>query len=663
MVGRNGLAKSIPVCRTRSRIWGAVLAIGGLALALRWVYPTLIEFWYDEAYHTRIALFIAHYGYRPVFGVESSVGVRQLPLFLYMNALPLYFWPHPLAVFYFVSGLHALAIPLTYVLCQRYWGTRAGLIAALLFAVSAWAVLYARKIWVLNISCFTVLFAIAFFRAFVEGEGWAWPLAWLAAAVLLALHLAGLAFVAVLLMAMVLRARRLPWLWALKGMATFALVLSPFLVADARQDWANIRRFLAYSGDLGEISVDAWDLAFQLITGTKIAALAGVNAAAFRATLSFWELPGLIFGGIFAIALFHAIAWSILGPSARRWSYLALLLWTLIPLLLQTYHTRPVYPHYFTILYPAPYVLVAALVTDGQAWARKILGRKALFWVQRGIAALLVVWSVSQLVHLFAIWHFVDTQPTLGGFGTPLKYPLTAAEHAKALAGKRQIVVVASEGELEWSPPRQMFDILLFNHDRRFVDGNSTVLVPEEAAVYLVGPYTGKEVGLAATVHFFTELIGARQVEAISGPNGEQYLLIEWDAAARRIPEGFRSWTPPIRLANGTRLLAYRVKHHPHGWEVWLGWTVDATTPQVYRLYVHGLDAQGNTVAIGDASGLLPYFRRQGDWVFSLVVLDPSVRIQTLRVGMYSYPDQKRIPIIEPAPWAGKEGVFIPIEE
>ena len=81
-----------------------------LAFGLRTTWPTLAEFKYDEANVVRHALQIAHEGALPVVGVDSSTGVKNLPLMLYLMALPLRYLPLRPAL------LHVVGIGMLYVL-------------------------------------------------------------------------------------------------------------------------------------------------------------------------------------------------------------------------------------------------------------------------------------------------------------------------------------------------------------------------------------------------------------------------------------------------------------------------------------------------------------------------------------------------------------------
>lgn len=151
---------------TRARWVALVILIGALALRMGW--PTLTEFKLDEANVIRHAQAIAWTGYRPLAGVRSSFGATNLPLTLYLTAIPLRFWQDPISAVLFISLLNGLAVWATYHLIRKYFNPSVGLLAAFLFAVNAWATLLGRKIWCRTLPLFTIFMMEALFATFTR---------------------------------------------------------------------------------------------------------------------------------------------------------------------------------------------------------------------------------------------------------------------------------------------------------------------------------------------------------------------------------------------------------------------------------------------------------------------------------------------------------------
>ena len=65
-----------------------------------------------------------------------------------------------------------------------------------------------------------------------------------------------------------------------------------------------------------------------------------------------------------ALALFYGLIQVVRGSGERRDSFLLLLLWFAVPLILQSRSTAPVQPHYSVLFYPVQFLLIAAMVVD-----------------------------------------------------------------------------------------------------------------------------------------------------------------------------------------------------------------------------------------------------------------------------------------------------------
>jgi hypothetical protein len=484
--------------------WGAravLLVVLALALFLRMGWPTLAEFKRDEATVVRRALAIAYEGDRPAVGVGASVGLANLPLCLYLVAVPLRLWPDPVAAVLFVGLLNGLAVLACYALGRAYFGRAVGWVASFLFAVSPWAVLYGRKIWSQNLPLVTLGFFAALFATFVRGRRWALVGAFVALAALIGLHLGGLAFAPVLLIAMLLYRKDVARWPLLLGILLLLLALSPYLIHDALDGWPNLRGFLGYAGGEARFSWDALRYAFMLSGGEGVQGMAGGRYQAYLAGLpDLWWLNWLVMG-LMAMALLYGAVQVVKGPRKRCRSFLLLFLWLVIPVGMQSFPTTPVHPHYFILLYPVQFLFIAVFLVDVlgrvsisirreakrlipirreakrlipirreakrlipiqreakrlipirreakrlipiQREAKRLIPRSRL--AIRGVAVLrllligaLVLWGGWQVAVMGRLLVFMERYPTTGGYGIPLKYPRLAAQEARRLAALSQ---------------------------------------------------------------------------------------------------------------------------------------------------------------------------------------------------------------------------------
>ncbi len=631
--------------------WG-LLALTGLGVFLRWFRPLLVEYSFDEALVSRLSLLIAYWDYRPLVGVQASIGPYQFPLFLYIAALAVRVWPSPLAIVYWIALLNALAIPVAYVLGKRYWGTKVGLLAAFLFAVNAWSVAYARKIWTQNITLVTVMFFLMVFLAFVDRKPWALVGAWGGVAALIGLHLEGMAFLVLLVLVIFLWRKDVRPAPLLAGVVLFALLLSPYFYHDAQQGWRNLRAFVLYGQSPAIVTFHAVDFAFRLASGRALHSLGGYRASDLKDVLP----PGLflpyLFEGLLVVSMLYAgwRAWR--GPLRERRAYTLLLLWFWLPILLQIRHTRPVFPHYFTILYPSAFLLVSAFLFHGLSTGRWTRG------VQRVGLAFLFLWGLWQVVAFQRVLSFVDAHPTPGGFGVPFKYFYQAAEEAKRLAAGKDVLVIARDAGQEWSVSFLQFDALLFTYpQRRFVNGQNTVVIPQKPVVFLIVP---DEAGSNHVATFLRRFPEVQHLQEIARPDGATFVLA-WKGDRRPdLPPEFVRFPELIHMENGVVLEGYRVWRAPQALDVWIAWRIPRPLSGRYHLFVHVLDEKGQMVGQGDVSAVLPYYQRAGDLVCTHLIIPLQQRGRVfVHTGMYEYPSLKRVSIVKPRHFLAKDLVTL----
>ncbi|MBI4772428.1 MAG: glycosyltransferase family 39 protein [Chloroflexi bacterium] len=396
----------------------AILLLAGL---LRMGWPGLAEFKADEAHLLNISLDLAEGRRLPLRGIEFSIGLPHPPISVYLYALPL-LPPFartpaeraPLAAGLFVGALNTLSIAVTWAVGRRYFGRRAGLLAALLYAASPWAVVYSRKIWANDLlPLFVTGWAACGLLALVEGRR-----RWLAPClVLLALaaqiHLSALALVPATGLALLVFRRRVGWRQVGWGALLSALTGLPFGVY-LLQHRANLLPALAsLSGHPARFTGNAFWQAWMIAAGANLHSLAGPQA--FRAYLQsipppelwVWPLSGLLLAGIVAL-----VRWAIRRRSAPEGqAAFFLLLWLAFPVLLFVRASAPVYPHYFMPLFPVPYLAAGVALSD----LASRIGRRAY-----ASDALAVAVAGMQAAAFLALLALLARQATPDGFGTPL---------------------------------------------------------------------------------------------------------------------------------------------------------------------------------------------------------------------------------------------------
>lgn len=633
-------------------IWIALV----LGLFLRVAWPTLAEFKLDEATVVRRAMAIAWKGEFPAAGMSSSIGMANLPLTLYLTAIPLRIWADPVAAVVFIGLLNGLAVVACYGLGKRYFNHAVGGIAAFLFAVNPWAILLARKIWPRILPLVTVAFIAALLAVFVHRRRWALVGAFAALVALIGLQLEGIAFIPVLTLCLLVFWKEVPIRPLLVGIAVFALALAPYGIHDALHGWPNLRTFWEFV-HIKE-SFFSWDAlrhAFILTGSAEIHTMAGSRYPEYLGGLPrlWWLNSGMM--GLLGLALVYAVVRAFRGTPESRRTFLILLLGFALPVALRSRSVEPIPLHYLIVVYPVVFLLIAALI-DGGYRALPAHYRPAA----RAVGLLLaLLWGAWQLAVVGRLFWFMDRYPTTGGYGIPLKYPRQAALEARQMAEGAEIVVLSDGAEPAFEERPAVFDALLFRYPHRLVDGRMSLLVPDAPRVaYIVGPVSPEGDSFGPVETRLRGMAGMRE-KAVSMPDGWQYHLFLRERADREdVLAGLTRLSDPPRFANGIALLACGMPQTAapgDTLEVWLAWWVQAGPPpgSDYHFFVHLVDEEGHLRSQHDGVPFPTPSWRAGDLVLSRFTVpipsDLPTGSYTVRTGLYTYPDIQGVPVADVA--------------
>jgi len=644
----------------------ALVLILIVGFALRLSQPTLVEFKRDEATIARLGQAIAYEGYLPAVGVDSSLGIDNLPLTLYLASVPLRVWSDPLSLVIFTCLLNGLALLACYALTRASLGRTQALLATLLFAVSPWAVLYARKIWSRTLPLVTLAFAASLWLTFAKRRKWALVGAFVSLAALLGLQLEALAFVPILGLAILLFHDAVAWRPLAVGILVFGVLMLPYAVHDVLHEWENTLGLVGYAGGGGSFSWRAVLYTLSLLGGMGIDGQVGPYHAQFLwETGPFWWTNDVL-SGLFALALIYAAVEIVRGESVeRRRTFSMLLLWIALPLLLQLRPSAPTQRHYYVMHYPAQHMLMATFVVDTTVGLRRWLagrGRKRLGGVllaAGGVClALYASWQVSVTARLR---HYMVVHPTTGGYGVPLRYTREAAKIARSAAREGEVIVLSEETQPMMSETPTVFDALLFGVDHRFADGRAAIPMPQrEPVAYLVGPLrsTGTAWPLETPIRQLASRSGLEAGSPLILPDGTGYAIYakaegDWSA----VTADMTPLAMGIPFANNVVFAAFEA---PDGAlpgediEVWLAWWLRAAPPTGADTHftVQMLDSSGDLIGQDDHAAFPSDQWRADDLVLSRFVVsipnDAAPGTYQLRAGMYIYPDIQTVPVVDP---------------
>jgi hypothetical protein len=480
--GRAGTTTPVPAVTARVEYvaLGVILAAGAW---LRFSRLDLLEFQADEAYASLLALEFVRTGELPLAGLMSSVGVTNPPLFIYLLIPMFAISADPMVVSCFIGLLGLAAVAICWHIGRTYYGPVAGLVAAALFAVSPWAVIYSRKIWAQDMVPLVATATMWAVHAVAAGNR---PRAifWVVMLPLCAvqIHFSGLAMAAAVAAILLWLRPRVDWRFAAAGLAAAALLMTPYLWLQHKSGWADFRRATDAVGrgaqweQLGGLTIDPvtgyrWPSrhyareALAIMNGGRIEDVLGLGTDRrfdragvfarkqeadpryFRESLSLgdWLLRAQ------QAALVAALAWlAVIGVGSARKLDRApfvrvstdrealtawiVLMWLVVPLLVFWLAGLWTYLSYYVILYPAHFLALGAAAQRLTMWRPANLPRRAPAALAWGAAGLL---AAGNTVFLTDFYRFVARHGGAHGtYGTALGIKREVARYLAAGADK-----------------------------------------------------------------------------------------------------------------------------------------------------------------------------------------------------------------------------------
>jgi len=202
----------------------AVLILAGV---LRLGWPGIVEFKLDESNLSTLALDLTHGRSLPLLGIDSSVGIHNSPMSVYIMAIPYLFTTNPEIATSFVAALNVISVLQLYLFVRRYYGVPAAFIAALLFAVNPWAVIFARKIWAQDLLPPFVIATVATGAiGLIEGKRWAQWLHFPLLSITGQLHYGAFVLIPITVWFVIVAIRRKTVRWPLMGGLAIAVLLA-----------------------------------------------------------------------------------------------------------------------------------------------------------------------------------------------------------------------------------------------------------------------------------------------------------------------------------------------------------------------------------------------------------------------------------------------------
>lgn len=563
-----------------------------VALYLRLGHPGVVEYKYDEARLSQLALDLAQGRHFPLLGMQSSVGFPNAPFNVYILAIPYFFTNSPVVATQFIGLLNVLSVGLTYVVLRRFTRPLPALIATLLFATNPWAVHFSRKIWAQNmLPLFALLIVYTGFEGFLRDQRWAYLAHLPLLAITGQIHYG--AFVMIPASLYFILQRRLSR--SLLASAVVALILFvPYVFGLVQVGLDNPSAVQSTLSDTeadssGLLSWQAIEAAELLVSGAEIHSLAGPEQ--FRNFLD--TIPDVVYPVFRLVGWGVAVSviWLVARQPDRR--HVAVLIWFATPIVAFTVSWTEFFIHYLIPMLPAAFIVLGLALNDLAQYRR-------VFAITAGVYVFIALMQVLVWVSLL---DFVDNTATPGGFGTPLHY-LARVENEVDTTD----VLVNLDGQPDGIAQSVVWQTLFNDRDRvRMVSSDTQIYPAGEAAVVRVGCDGDRVFPLRP---------------------GEGCLTVEEQAAF--LDAGYTPLSD--RFANGAALIGYAWVERC----LFLAWESGPPVIEDYMFAIHLYDAEDNRIGVADGLSLAGQDWHAGDVVVRRFC-DDAVGVETVRIGMYTY--------------------------
>lgn len=314
----------------------------------------------DEGRDVRIVRDLITKGNLVFIGPQTSIGNMYLgPLYYYLMAPALFLSGlNPVGPAVMVALLGVLTVWLTWYVGRDWFGKVAGLIAALLFAISPVAIIYSRSSWNPNpMPLFSLLCIWGIYQVWQHKKYFWLPLVGIFYAFAMQMHYLGLLLAPIL---------GLFWLLSLlqvkkdKGLKSqflkktliaillFLLLMSPLVLFDLKHSGMNYNAFKAFFTDR--------QTTINLNPTRSDRFLPVIYTAVTDLVLARQEIyVPLVSAAIFLLAILIFI------KSKWRTALKLLFAWLILALLGLGVYKQHVYIHYLGFIYPAVYLLLGAI--------------------------------------------------------------------------------------------------------------------------------------------------------------------------------------------------------------------------------------------------------------------------------------------------------------
>jgi hypothetical protein len=381
----------------------------GTAALLRLSALDIMEYKKDESDMVQLISTVVDDGVIVTHGQLSSKGPHQSPLATYLLAPAWALSRDPKAVVWWIGLMNVAAVGVTYWIGRRYISPRAGLIAAACHAVSPWAVVFSRKIWLEDlVPLFTGMLMASTLSLVVEGRRRSvfWVCLW--AGVLAQVYLAGYLSAAAVVLVLIIYRPRISVGALTLGLATLGLLSAPYVAYLAGGGWRDFFMLLPRGATLGNFTPNLKQIEplIDLVNQGNFAYLIGNTYPYLNIELglSAYLVDGLAaLERLILIGGFGWLLWRMFFSKGESRSLrplgLLLTLYMVIPALICLVAPWKAPPHYYITAFPALFLVVGMTAEEGLGRLNSWVGSPIRYRAAVGLVGLALAGIVLTQVY------------------------------------------------------------------------------------------------------------------------------------------------------------------------------------------------------------------------------------------------------------------------
>lgn len=368
-----------------------IYIIVGVASFLRLYGLNTTEFDGDQADIFHMAHDAVIHGHLVATSNVASIGIYNPPGIIYALMIPAAFSANPIGGAIETAILAILGVFLTYWFTRRYYGRVAATIASGLSAATSVSLFYSRFMWNQNLLLgFIPLFLIVLYRGVVDRKpGWLFPAIFLYG-LLFEWHGSSLLLAAPLVVAVLLAPKTVRWRDIVLGVLSLIVLYAPYILWLISTHFTVLSLLLQFGSVPSVVDNQSWLFYVHFISPYDLPFTNRLALLYSRQDFFNWLVPAMTYL-VIAAAVFSLLLVLFLRTKRtesnvsrvlnRWWKYildlrespyrcglLVLLVWQAVPLLVLIKHSLSLYPHYFIILMPGPFILIGLLVANVAGW-------------------------------------------------------------------------------------------------------------------------------------------------------------------------------------------------------------------------------------------------------------------------------------------------------